>query len=507
MHEKRVGTPLLAFAFALGTAAAALPSRAAAQEDETGKQVAERIHKGGWFEQSRWRRGDDGQLQVHYIADIGGSFGGGDRFRPLLGEDFKRGLQSAGLIGYLVLLCHGHDDLVGMTDAGLHFDTLGIDDSDVGLRQFLALPMPDSQGERRRAEVLDRVLAISELERRRCKGAVGELQALARDGGEPMLIARARRALAALADPPQPLPRERLDPERLELPLAFDACVVIDHARLPDMGWLTALGRRLGALTTCWRMNMAGGTISPAAANGAQVMCDTVSELPFGIALRYGNARLDHSCVVITAQNDPKVPVALSWQAAGEFESDRWQDAKVPEGLGRNNPLLTGTLAVEPTRLLATLGGSAGKPRPAQAKELLRDTGLAVRVIVPPTSKLWASLAFLELPQAKGAELRVSCGDAATKQPTVIVLMVQARDEDSADEWLEHGKQLLAAAKEGIGQLLPPAVGEHEDGKRVIAALVGAALSVKGDAVFATVELPALTPAAVLEIAELFFAE
>ena len=484
--------------------AVTLGTLASAQQDETFADIAARIRAGGWFEQPVWRRGDDGQLQLHYIADAGGSVQG-MRFQPLLGDELRRGLQGAGAIGYLALFCHGDGDLLGMTDAELHFGALGMGTSDEELRHFLALPMATTVGQMRRAEVLDRMLAIDRLQRRRCKAAAPELRVLIRDDLDPALTARARLALAALEN--QPRTPRRLDPEQLALPLTFDAAIVVDHTRLPDLSWMTGLGRRLGALVTAQTMAQFPGTSNPAISNGAQTMCDVVGELPFGVAHRYGNARIDHSCLVITAQNDARMPVALSWQAAGDFEHERWRGAALPEGTMPDNPLLSGTMQIGATHLAATVGGSAGKPRPAQAAGLLEDVGLAVRVVIPPTSKLWASLAFLDLPPAKGAELRLSCGDAAHGQPAVLVLMVQARDEDAAEAWTQRGTQLLAAARELLERELPPAAREHADARRVLAALLGAALSTKEDAAFATVELQGITPAVVRTIAESFFAD
>ena len=58
----------------------------AQEEQERGELTAYRVYKGGWFENSKWRRGADGSLEMHFFADLGGSLAAGqDRFVPVLG--------------------------------------------------------------------------------------------------------------------------------------------------------------------------------------------------------------------------------------------------------------------------------------------------------------------------------------------------------------------------------------------------------------------------------------
>ncbi len=469
-------------------------------EFEAGSTVAERVRSGGWFEMSKWRRGADGALEMHYFADIGGIIPGQElRFAPLLGEDLERGLDNGGAIGFLSMFCHGPGDLLGMTDAEFHFGALGIEATDIGLRQFLATPKPPFDGARGRAELLDRLLAIDVLVRRGVKGAIAELTSLAVEPTLPAVLReRAARGLAVLRSNADPLTRIRLSAETLQLPAAFDGCVMIDHARLPDLSWLTPLGRRLGALVTANAIAMAGGLISPATNNGAQSMCDIVSELPFGLVHRYGNARLDHSCVVVSAKADQEMPVALTWQAAGAFEAEGWQDVKAPAGARDNNPLFAGTLQVAADRVFASTDGSAGKPRPSLVEkyQLLRDDGLAVRAVVPGNSKLWPALAFLAMPPAEGGELRIAFGD-----PAVITVLIEARDEDAADAWVKKGKELLAQAKTMLEQEPGPLEASPEL-KALADAVLAASFSTREATAFATIEVKGMTPAKVKAIAE-----
>lgn len=480
------------------TAATATLMPCPAQVEVDVAEVLERVRAGGRFEDTKWRRGDDGQLEMHYFADVGMELAGPLRFRPLLGEDLERGLQNAGLFGLLALFCHGPDDLLAMTDAAFHLGALGVDTSDVGLRQYLALsPRAFEDDATGRAELMERMLAIDLLVKRGCRAAVAELTAIAGGGGPAALRERARHAIARLEGREPEIERRRLTPEALNLPLRFDAAVLVDHARLPGLGWLTPLAGRLGALVTAAKIEMAGGMLTAAQCNGAQAMADIAGELPFGLALRYGNARLDHSCLLVSVNQQSKLGVALSWQAAGAIEAEGWQDAAVGERTVRNNPMFGGRLTVAADRVQATVGGGAGRPRAAMARELLAEADAAIRVIVPKTSNLWPALRVLDLPGALGAELRITCGD-----PAVVVCRIEARDEDGADEWVESGKALLAEFVNRVRDQVPPELGDDADVGRLLAAVAGAAVVADGSHAVATVELLGVTPALVARIAE-----
>lgn len=474
---------------------------AAQEQTEPGQVVADRVMKGGWFEKTRWQRGADGSLEMHYFADVGGSIPDGQlRFKPVLGEKLENGFQNSGAVGFLSLFCHGNGDLLSMTDVEYHFGALGVDTSDVGMRQFLIVPPPSFEGQRGRAEMLDRMLAIDVLTRRNCKSALGELRVLAANEKLPAALReRAQRASAVLSGETKGTERKRLDAATLNLPAAFDGCVLVDHARLPDLGWLTPLGRRLGALVTAQTIVMAGGTISPAMCNGAQSMCDVVSELPFGVAHQFGNVRIDQSLLVISAKADPEMPVALSWQAAGEFEAELLKKAELPAGIERNNPIFGGKLEVVADRVVASTDGSVGKPRPAMVEKLglLEDAGCAIRAIVPANSKLWPALAFLKLPSAERAELCITFGD-----PGVITLQVQTRDEETAEAWVAAGKEMLAQAKAMFAQELPPVFADSPDVQQLLAGLYAAQLSSKDASATARIEVKGMTPAKIKALCE-----
>ena len=152
-----------------------------------------RVRNGGWFAQIAYRRAPTGDLLAPAYNEAGGV--DDDRHESLLGEDLAAGLMRGGAMGYLALVCHGHRDLLAMTDGEFHLQAIGVPTSDADLRQFLARPMPAFDGLGGRAELLDRMVAIDLLARRQCRSAIGELTLLAQvDGGVSALAFASREA-------------------------------------------------------------------------------------------------------------------------------------------------------------------------------------------------------------------------------------------------------------------------------------------------------------------------
>lgn len=452
-----------------------------AQDQPTPAEVLERVRGGGSLVEVTYRRGDDGQLQLRAKSPEDASV----TETPLLGERLRDGLQSAGAAGLLALCCHGDGDLLAMTDGERHLTWLGVDVRDAGLRQFVATPLPAGQDASARAAMFDRMVAIDLLRRRGCRPAEVELRVLAeRADTPPPLRERAKVALAALRGEPSPIARSRLDPATLRLPAAFDACIVVDHARLPDLSWVTPFGRRTGMLVTASTVVTFGGEPSEAIWQSAQRVADLCSELPFGAALHFGNARVDHSCLVVTVQPTEEPPFALALTAAGSFDAARWQAAEVDAEVGEEMRGFGGSLEV--TEGLTTGGIRAGKgrPRPELAAKLLADTGAAIRVVAPGTSKLWPALAFLDLPPATEGELRLGFGDTCR-----IDLLIATRDEESAEAWVARGKQLLGTIQQDVAGSLPPALVESPEMKALLAAIAAAAVKAEGNTALATIEI------------------
>jgi hypothetical protein len=469
---------------------------AGAPSQETAADVAARVRAGGWLEVSKYRRGERGDLESWSTAHTGDPDRG--EWLPVLDGSALR-LGNLGAIGWFSLFCHGDGDLLAMTDAEFHFGALGLGASDVELRQFLARPAPSFDGMRGRAELLDRVLAIDRLVARGSRGAVVELRHLVdQEALPPLLRAYASRAAAKLAGEGGGPMRMLLDPATARVPAAFDVAIVLEHARLPDLRWLAGFGRRLGALVTTRAIEAAGGTVSPPQCNGGQRMCDVAGAAPFWAAHHWGNARVDQSFVTVQIKADDRMPVALTWNAAGEFEHERWAQASVPDEAKRDNPLLAGSLEVTATSVYASTDKSRGMPRPALTRRYLpaEGTGYAIHAHVPANSKLWPMLTFLEAPPATGAELRVTFGD-----PGVIVLMVEARDEDAAAQWVAKGKELLATADAEFAE--QTALQEAQPKMMaLLRQLLKVELSTKDKAAFAVVQLRGVTPASIRELVE-----
>jgi hypothetical protein len=88
--------------------------------------------------------------------------------------------------------------------------------------------------------------------------------------------------------------------------------------------------------------------------------------------------------------------------------------------------------------------------------------------------------------------------------PGVLVLAVEARDEDAADAWVAKGEELLRGAVAGVREALPAALADHADAKRLLDAVAAASFSVKDRNAFAVVEVRGFTSArlaALLEVA------
>lgn len=471
----------------LATAAAAQTP----QDAESAAAVALRIRNGGWFETSQWRRGDDGALQLRYFGDSGSSEAA--RFMPLLGGELGRGLSHGGLVGLLALVCHGHGDLVGMTDAAFHLGALGVGSDEVQLRQLLVVAPASFEGPRGRAEALDHMIAIDTLVRLGARGAAAELAVLAAmDHAPAPLRERARRGLALLQGMPDPLVRKRLDPEGLLLPAAFDGIAVIDHARLPDLSWLTAVGRRLAAIVSADTVARFDGTWTAAMRNSTQSLCDLGSELPFELARRYGNARVDQSVVVVSARADEQRPFAVTWQGVGEFEAEGWAKARLESWMWSDSPLFgAGSFAVHRDRFVASTDGTTGIARPSLVERLglLRETGSAIRAIVPGNSKLWAAVAFLGVPAATSVELSIAFGGGATLR-----LEVTTRDEDAAAAWQQFLRDGLLRLQQEF-ERSHEALAQCRELKALVAALAAARVTLEDEVVVAVAALPVLQPA------------
>jgi hypothetical protein len=336
----------------------------------------------------------------------------------------------------------------------------------VALRQFLLTPISTVDPVLARVDLLDRLVAIDWLQRGRHEGAVAELTALSTRADTPPLLAkRACVALAAFHRRPAPA-RQRLAPENLLLPVAADAYVVLDHALLPDFAPLTAIARRV-AVDRSYRVVEVLKAPTPDDLYWGQYLADLTGEFPFEVVRRYGNVRLDHTVAAIQLQGDPiktfleksRAQLSIGWhvQAAGDFEPEQFaaamaeladfKETKIPVTRKEGDVhavVADAEMAIGATSLHTWSKGMAGRAKPDLARELLAE-GPAIRVVVPPTSKVWLALASLELPPAGRAEITVSFGEECR-----LCLSLAARDEDAAAAWAERLPKLQAEQVEQL---------------------------------------------------------
>jgi hypothetical protein len=370
---------------------------------------------------------------------------------------FRRTSDKSRAAALLLLLAHGPQGLLGNTDAERHLRRAGIEPGAVTLRQLLLAPMQTADPVLARVELLDRLVAIEWLQRGKHEGAVAELTALSTRADTPPLLAkRAMVALAAFGRRPAPA-RQRLAPENLLLPVAADAYVVLDHALLPDFAPLPALVRRVAV---DWSYLVVEHLKAPTPDDLyiGQYRADLTGEFPFEFVRRYGSVRLDHTVAAIQLLNAPG-RLLFGWhvQAAGDFEPEQFAAAiaelaeftetKIPvtrkEGDVRA-VVADFEVALGAASLHTWSKGMAGRAKPELARELLAE-GPAIRIVVPPTSKAWLALAFLELPPAGRAEITASFGEEFR-----LCLSLTARDEDAAALWSERLTKLLAEQLEQL---------------------------------------------------------
>ncbi|MCK5945576.1 MAG: hypothetical protein KAI24_26540 [Planctomycetes bacterium] len=452
--------------------------------DEPGAEVAARVLAGGRFETSRYRRTADGVLEFDYIADIGGAHDGAPRWQPLCGEELDFGLRSTDLLGFAALLYHGPDDLLAMTDAAFHLERCGYETSDVALRQLLPSPLPDAPAARR-AAVLDRMVAIDLLRRRGCRNARGELLGLAGADQPPLLRQRARLALATLdGRPGEPgVERQRLAAGALRVPEAFDACLVVDHARLPDLGWLARGLPRLYREQLAGIVGKFGRPTTAAMRNGCQRRVDNAAELPFAFVHRFGQVRLDHSTLFVAMHPEAQPPIAFAWQAAGSFEPERFRDAKLPASMIRDG-WADAALDVEAAHARGTFAKVAfADADQGRDRRLLGNGGAALRLSVPAASAVWQALDGA--PGATEAVVEVTFAPTATAE-------VRLRGGEQAQAWRAFASRLDRPLAHTLQAALPGR--DHETAYAgLIAALRAAEVSDDGDDVLARISLAGLT--------------
>lgn len=461
--------------------AASLATLLPAQEAPTAEDAAKRFAATGDLLEMEWRRDAAGRLETTPKGE--------NAWRPLVADSLLESMQATGAVGFLMAWLHGPNDLLGMTDAERHLRRLGVATSTAELRQYLPTPLAKDAA-LQKAELLDRLVAIDLLRRRGDKNAVADLEAFA---GRPDLPAVHRphvlAAIAALRGSTTTA-APGLDPATVELPVAADVFVVFDNRRIPDSARLSDIGRTTGLMASMRVLRLLKAPRLDDFRVG-QTESDTIGELPFEAARRFGNHRLDQGLLALMfAPDGPGAEFCA--ECSGTFDV-----AALSAGLtgvladsGLELATKDGTLAIHSkdldVRIGATRGTFAtsrmrGKPRPERARELLALGDAAIHVVFPAQSKALMATATAGLPSAQNGSVDV------TFLPTFrIRATVTARDEDGAEEWVTKSKALL----EGMAQQLDAggAAATKPELTNVIAALKGVHFQTEGNRVTAELD-------------------
>jgi hypothetical protein len=468
--------------------------------------LRQRIGAGEDLIELRYRRDDHGLLEVA-SCELGAL-----PFQPMFPDVLlpRPRLDPRTILAALLLSVHGRHGVLGCTDAERHLRRAGIDQGPMSLRQFLLTPIGTKDPVRARVEAQDRIVAIDWLVRGGHQGVVAELTALTKQADTPPLLAEhATAALEMLGRRPA-TPRRRFDAESLRLPVVADVHVVIDHARLPDTAPLAAIARRW-AIDQSYRVVEALRAPTPDDLFHGQYIADLLGELPFEVARRYGCARFDQTVLSLQIP-PPGTGTGFGWhlQSVGRLEHGRLADtlehfASAPQsdmkcerrGDSVHFAVPGAQGEFDATSVVAHTKGMGGRPRPESARELLEE-GPALRAVVPPTSKVWLALAWLQLPPAGRSELTLSFGEEAR-----LCLSITARDEDAAAAWAERGRQLLAKGLEGLRAAIVAQDSDARLLRPVLDAIAATSIRTDGARVEAVLTCRELGTAVLLELCAL----
>lgn len=462
--------------FVLGVALLGAPLLAQqAEEADWNAAVRARMDRGEDLLDLRYRRDAHGALEVG-LPDPGA-----DTFIPVMRSGFLPHDDKALEAGLAVLFLLGDGDagLLGATDGERHLRRIGFDPTPVALRQLLLAPITSTNPELRRVAELDRIVAIDWLRRIGHRGVVAELIALAHDAHTPPMLAARAKAVLGSYGRGQPIVRSRLALANVSLPTNADVHVVVDPTHFPDLQPLHGIARRM-ALESSYRVPRSLRAPTPDDLFFGQYFVDAIGELPFEWVRRFGEVRIDHAIVslALTAGVDGGWPFDHQIQAVGSWDVARVgaelaataeQRSDRPKFEQKDGVVTFAsrdeTLVVTPTSLLARGKRMVGRSAELAA-ELIAD-GPAVRIVVPPMSKLWAASLAGALPAGgTRATFEVSFGEPRSKTFCRGVLTVATRDEDAAERWAKWLRGELASGATLRSQIDTP---DTEDGVALLA--------------------------------------
>ena len=343
-------------------------------------------------------------------------------FAPWFAEGIVEAVGATGIVGLLMLPAH-NGDVLSLTHGEHHLRRIGIASTTPDLAKFVRSPLPEQL---RDLALLDRMVAIDLLARRGDGEAKAAHAAIAADA----TLAAPLRERAAAVKPA----RRRLDPATLALPANCHLVVVFDHAELFDALPLVEMGFCSGLVSTMAVIQMLKMPEVSDYVLG-QSESEFVTGLPFEVARRLGNFRLDQTAIVLGSAGAP-ADSGLFVASAGSFAptavvggvpslgidgaTAKLADATATADLAGTELVVTESLAT------ARPAGVAVAPRPELTTQLLAG-GVGCRVHVPTASWLLAQVEAAGIAGVKSIDATLSCGD-----PVMIDATLRTKDEASA---------------------------------------------------------------------------
>ena len=375
-----------------------------------------------------WRRSAAGDLEFKPPQDAAA------KFAPWFAKGIADAVATAGTIGMVMLPAH-HGDVLSLTLGEHHLRRLGIARTTPELVTFIRSPLPELL---RDVALLDRMVAIDLLHRRGDDGAKAACAAIVADAA----LAGPLRERAGGAKPA----RRSLDAATVPLPAHCDLVVVCNHAQLFDAQPLVEIGHIVGLVSTMRVVQMLKMPLVSDFTIG-QTESEFVTGLPFEIARRFGNFRLDQTMLVWCPAKAGAVR-GLFVASAGSF-SPAAIVAGVPSlGIdgataelanGAAKAKFAGTDVVVTDSIATATPGVAVAPRPDLAARLLARGDVGLCCHVPSGSALLGELKALGIQGVESIDATASCGD-----PVVVDATLRTKDAASA----------AAAAKQVKDQVL-----------------------------------------------------
>ena len=436
----------------------------------------------------RWQVNERGELLVAPTLEAEAG-----ELRPLFAgaDDVLSAIANLGTAGFANLWLTGPRDLASLTDPALHFEIRGLRLDNAALRRRVAGAGDASTPQLARQALLDRILAVRLLQQRGEAGARDELEAVAADAdADAFLRLAARDALAALApDAAAAGPDEATAAEGVpnavlmalrEVPAGADIVLFADQRRVRPPLFLPGLAARVGlevSYTLLTGEAQEHGAVPVDMVAGAVRFSLAPVLVPYELARRYGNARLDWTLLAARVPTGPEQAGGLWLRADGLFEHERIAAGLAGDGFdarpGQRRETTVraadgAVLKFGADRLRLVAGAFAARsPATGSVEELLPADVLAAPAwcLLPPKSQLLAQVKALlpgDAVPITSAALRLSFGSGVD----VGIVTDQASAEDA-----ERSAAALREARDRLVQDLTAKAERAEGEERPAATL------------------------------------